>query len=117
VVEGGRVMNVGIKIKELREAKGMTQTELAQKVGYNTPSAINKIESGLRDLNQSKIMLFASALGVKPSELFGEKPDDEIIITDAFEEDIINRFRKLTNKQKISAYRQINEIFNFLEES
>lgn len=39
-------------------------------VGFKTASAVNKIELGLRDLNQTKIILFAKALGVSPDYLF-----------------------------------------------
>jgi transcriptional regulator with XRE-family HTH domain len=49
----------------------MSQQELAEKVGYKTASAVNKIELGLRDINQTKIVLFAEALGTTPSYLMG----------------------------------------------
>lgn len=47
----------------------MSQQELAEKVGYKTASAVNKIELGLRDLNQTKIMLFAKALNTTTAYL------------------------------------------------
>jgi len=53
----------------------MTQQELAEKVGFKTASAVNKIELGLRDINQSKIMAFSIALGVTPGELLGDLED------------------------------------------
>lgn len=49
----------------------MTQQELAEKVGFKTASAVNKIELGLRDINQTKILAFATALGTTPGELMG----------------------------------------------
>lgn len=55
-------MTIYDRIKQLREAAGMSQQELAEKVGYKTASAVNKIELGLRDLNQTKIVKFAQAL-------------------------------------------------------
>lgn len=55
----------------LREQRGMSQQELAELIGYKTASAINKIELGLRDINQSKIFAFAKALGTTPSFLMG----------------------------------------------
>ena len=57
------------RIRYLREKLGMTQQDLADKTGYKTASAVNKIELGLRDINQHKIIAFASALGVSPSYL------------------------------------------------
>lgn len=65
-------MKYNEKIKYLRERKNLTQQELAEKVGYKTASAINKIELGLRDINQSKIYQFAQALDVSPAELIDD---------------------------------------------
>lgn len=67
------------RIKMLREKYGMSQQELAEKVGFKTASAVNKIELGLRDLNQTKIMAFAKALHTTPAYLMGW---DNIAIND-----------------------------------
>ena len=64
-------MKIGERIKRLREAQNLTQQELAERVGYKTSSAINKIELGLRDVSQSKIIAFAQALGSSPEQLMG----------------------------------------------
>ena len=53
---------IGEKIKERRTALNLTQEELAQKLGYKSKSAINKIELGINDIAQSKIKAFAKAL-------------------------------------------------------
>lgn len=58
-------------IKELRNTQHLTQTELAEKVGYSDKSMIAKIEKGQIDLPQSKIEQFAKVLGVTPSYLMG----------------------------------------------
>lgn len=58
-------------IKMLREKLGLSQEELALKVGYKDRSSIAKIEAGLVDLSQSKISAFASALSVTPAQLMG----------------------------------------------
>lgn len=63
--------NVGKTIAETRKQLGMTQEELAHRVGYKTKSAINKIELGIRDLPQKKIAAFAEALGTTPGRLMG----------------------------------------------
>ncbi len=62
-------MTIYDKIKYLRENIGMSQQELAEKVGFKTASAVNKIELGLRDINQTKIKAFAVALGTTPGYL------------------------------------------------
>lgn len=65
------VINIGKNIAEARKQAGLTQEELAAKVGYKTKSAINKIELGVRDLPQKKIAAFAQALGTTPGHLMG----------------------------------------------
>ena len=50
-------------IKRLREERGLSQDALAKLTGYTDRSSITKIEKGLVDLQQSKIELFAKALG------------------------------------------------------
>lgn len=73
-------MNIGKNIAAARKRAGMTQEELAARVGYKTKSAINKIELGIRDLPQKKIAAFAQALGVTPGHLMGwdEKPAEDL---------------------------------------
>lgn len=62
-------------IKKLREQKGMSQETLAKLTGYSDRSSITKIEKGLVDLQQSKIELFATALGTTARELVGWDTD------------------------------------------
>lgn len=64
-------MTIYDRIKKLREEQGLSQQTLAEKVGFKTASAVNKIELGLRDINQTKIMAFAEALNVSPAYLMG----------------------------------------------
>lgn len=64
-------MEMHENIKFLREKLGLSQIELALKVGYKDRSSVAKVESGGVDLPQSKIAAFASALGVTPAELIG----------------------------------------------
>lgn len=73
------MVKVGENIAAARKRAGMTQEELADKVGYKTKSAINKIEMGIRDLPQKKIAAFAAALGVTPGHLMGwDKEPEEL---------------------------------------
>ena len=53
---------IGEQIKNRRQALGLTQEELARRMGYKSKSTINKIELGINDVSQSKIMQFARAL-------------------------------------------------------
>lgn len=57
-------MTIYERIKALRIERGMSQSELAKKVGYEGRSAISKVENGERDISQSMIKKYADALGV-----------------------------------------------------
>lgn len=67
---------IGLKIKNLRENKEMSQSKLAELVGYKDKTAIAKIEAGKVDLPQSKIIAFSKALDITPSFLLDEINDD-----------------------------------------
>ena len=56
-------MAIGSQIRKRREELGMSQDELAKKVGYSSRSSINKIEKEINDVPQSKILEFAKILG------------------------------------------------------
>lgn len=71
-------MDIGNRIKQLREKQGFSQQTLAEKVGFKTASAVNKIELGLRDISQTKIVLFAKALNTTPAYLMGWEDQDDI---------------------------------------
>ena len=68
-------MTMGEKIKFLRLEKGLSQEELAALVGFKTRSAINKIETDLRDLKHSQIIQFARVLDSSPHYLLGWTDD------------------------------------------
>lgn len=78
-------MTIYEKIKFLREKNGMSQQELANKVGFKTASAVNKIELGLRDINQSRILAFAKALNTTPNYLLN---DDEKLLPPEITSDV-----------------------------
>lgn len=79
-------MTVGEKIREARIKKGLTQSELAQLLGYKSRSSINKIEVEGRDIPRSSIVKFAKVLGVTPSYLMGwdDLPTESKDDTDIF---------------------------------
>lgn len=62
-------------IRELRKQLGLSQQDLADRLGYSDRSSIAKIESGSVDLPQSKIEAFAKVLGVKANDLMGWTDD------------------------------------------
>lgn len=102
-------MNINEKIKQLRIQQEMSQQELAERVGFKTASAINKIELGKRDINQSKIILFANALNTTPSYLMGwedEKADSSI------DNNFLHLFKTLNNEQKSAVMEIVKQLSN-----
>lgn len=64
-------MQIGDRIKARRIELGLTQDELAKKLGYKSRSTINKIELNINDITQPKIVDFAAALDTTVSHLMG----------------------------------------------
>ena len=63
--------DIGNRIQYYRKQLNMSQSKLAELAGYSDRTAISKIESGINELTQSKISLFANILGVREAELMG----------------------------------------------
>lgn len=65
------------RIRQRREDLGMSQDELAIRLGYKSRSTIAKIEAGENDITQSKIVKFAGVLKTTTAYLMGwsDKPD------------------------------------------
>ena len=55
-------MTIGQRVKLRREELGLSQEELAKRIGYKSKTSINKIELDFRNLTQSKIKAIADAL-------------------------------------------------------
>lgn len=60
-------------IKELREAAGWTQLELAVKIGV-TPTTISAWERGMYEPRASQLRALAEAFGVRMDEIDTMKP-------------------------------------------
>ena len=58
-------------IRTLREKRGMTQSELAELLGYTDRSSIAKIETGKVDLSQSKLQQLMEIFNVPIHTLLG----------------------------------------------
>jgi len=94
-------MTIGKRIQIRREELGLTQEELAHKIGYKSKSSINKIELDIQQLKQSKIKEIAEALDTTPSYIMGwvedeaeEKPSGKVApVLSAVEEALILSYR------------------------
>lgn len=64
-------MTLGDRVKQKRENMGLSQEELADKMGYKSKTSIHKIEQGITDLPLSKVEELAKVLNVTTSYLMG----------------------------------------------
>ena len=62
---------VGRNIAARRKELGWTQRELADRMGYKSVSTITKIETGVNDITQSKVVDFARVLDTSPAYIMG----------------------------------------------
>jgi transcriptional regulator with XRE-family HTH domain len=63
------LLQLGERVKEIRIQKGLTQTELADKIGKNHPS-INKLENGKVNPSYYFLCEVAEGLDIKVKNLF-----------------------------------------------
>lgn len=97
--------NIGQNIANKRKELGWTQEDLAKRMGYKSKSTINKIELGVNDIPQSKVVKFADALGVSVAYLMGweEVKKNNDILTD-----IVVRMR--TDEDFASILKGLNQL-------
>lgn len=62
-------LKLGIRLKEVRTAAGLTQAELAERVGVSRKT-VNTVENGVFIPSTVLALALARALGVKVEDLF-----------------------------------------------
>ncbi len=67
-----RRASAGRWLKQLREARGMTQRELAERVGLRYYTFVSQIESGNGRIPPDQMAAWAAALGVEPQSFAAE---------------------------------------------
>lgn len=92
---------IGERIKNRRTELNITQDELAKKLGYKSRSSINKIELGMHNLTQSKIMDFAVALETTPGYIMGWEEKNDYVDEGKVREYVKLLLKLPAGKQKI----------------
>ena len=99
-------MTIGDRVKTLRESKGMTQEELANRLGKKSKSSVAHIEKGKRDIPRSMVVQLAEILDTTPAYLMGwtEQKESTPIVDDRSA--IVDKINSLTDSQldKLSGY-------------
>ena len=81
-------MNIGTRIRNLREQKGMTQAELAKKIMIDK-SVMNRIEIGARLVRSDELLLLSQVLNVSADFLLENKSKE---IPDNIQTNDLNKF-------------------------
>lgn len=99
------------RIRSRRKELKMSQEELASLVGYTDRSTISRIEKGLIDLTESKIMAIAKALDITPEILVGweDKKEENNIFSQLTEEELA-KLEKFKNMSTVMFMNEGNNI-------
>lgn len=108
-------MELGEKIKRLREEQGLTLEELGKRVGVGK-STVRKWENGMiANMRRDKIGKVAKALGVSPAYLM-DWPDEAaeqpapVSPYQAMEEQLVSDFHRLNDTGKLEAVKRVGEL-------
>jgi transcriptional regulator with XRE-family HTH domain len=119
--------NIYNRIRLRREELGLSQEELAKRMGYKSRSSINKIELGENDIPQSKIAAFADVLHTTVPYLMGveepKEPDQDTLPSFGHpdlgpeENQLISLYRALSDngKRELMFYAKIRYIDETME--
>ncbi len=69
---------VGLRLKQFREAKGISQKTLAEKCGWGA-SRIGNYEAGVRSINLDDAEVIASVLNIKPYQILFDASEIEAL--------------------------------------
>jgi len=108
-------MNFGQKLRQLRIKKGLTQQQLAERLGYKTNSYISDVESGHFIPSRDKLKKIAKALGIPFRVLDDMLLESRLEALGIKEPELISLFKDIPNLPKrdkraiINAYLKIKE--------
>ena len=87
---------IGERIRNRRIQLGLSQEQLAERMGYKSRSAINKVEKSVNEVSQAKILGYAEALNTTTQYLLGMTSDPspaiQKTIKDLQSEKVINAY-------------------------
>ena len=100
-------MNIGDKIRQIREARGLTQKEVALTIGMDQ-SQYSKIEKAKTDPSTSTLEKVAKAIGIGLSELFADDSFKDINSYDKSLMEKLQLIEQLDEDEKKSIFKIID---------
>ena len=67
---------VGLAIRKRRKELGLSQSELASRLGYKDHSTLAKVETGVNDITVDTLFKYAEALGLSATDLLSYSLDE-----------------------------------------
>ncbi len=91
------------RVREIREARGLSQTKLAEMTGL-TQATLSNLESGKHDPHLETLRMLARALGVPPAALLEEDDPKEVALEATPEERLRASLRALLASEQRSLF-------------
>jgi transcriptional regulator with XRE-family HTH domain len=110
------VENIGVRIRQLREARGMTQSQLQARSGVSR-SYLSRIESGQMTPSLGTLEKIAESLGVGLNRFFIPATKSEALLEDPFIQGVRPFLRQLDYAQWQSILKRLQAISEHLEHS
>lgn len=115
--------NIGERIILLRTNKGINQAEMAKSLNIS-PSVMNRIELGTRAIRDYELIAIANFLKVSSDYILGIdikdtniNPSSNIFMVNKQEQDLIKKYRKLSNKVKDKIEARIEAEYDIVMET
>lgn len=98
-------MNIGIRLKALREEEGLTQEEVGKAIGV-TKATVNRYETGEIDIKRTIAIKLAHVLHTVPAYIMGWTDDKNPNSDTKQEPPILTKYNKLNSegKEKTDSY-------------
>lgn len=110
------VENIGLRIRQLREARGMTQSQLQARSGVSR-SYLSRIESGQMTPSLGTLEKIAESLGVGLNRFFIPATKSEALLEDPFIQGVRPFLRQLDFNQWQSILKRLEAISEHMETS
>ena len=112
-------MSIGDNIRTVRKLQGLTQKELARRLGIS-PVGVAQWENGLRNPKHETIKRIASALGVSVTVLYGlpakETADQQEALEKFLDESVDNQGNIDPNRFADAKYGDLGKLANMTDE-
>ena len=91
---------IGKRIKQARNSKKISQTEVAAHLGYESQSYISEIESGKKQISANDLGRLAKLFEVTIEYLYGKTLEPCLVAVSAEELELLRAYREASQRDK-----------------